>query len=289
MKKIALLLFSLALSGTVIAQTKIMNDVNSSCGYDVFTDCTGCHYDPEPTYEKTTYLTEGACGLCTEVTSCTSAPPTEAELYTAAQDTTKDYFETLFRSFIGAMKGTGMMDDSGKITNPNIFAEVLPRCPEMGPVIASEFSRQTGYLVRRVTMRTRNSRNIPDDWELEQLKKFEDMAADGDTRTLLEVTKPDGVILPTREFEAFDVVTEGKGKDTELYFRYMRSITVPPLSSGLPCLKCHGSLNVEGELGLGVVGAIAAEYPHDMALGYKAGDIRGAWTIKIPLAEMPGR
>jgi hypothetical protein len=34
----------------VMAQTKIMNDVNTSCGYDVFTDCTGCHYDPEPTY-----------------------------------------------------------------------------------------------------------------------------------------------------------------------------------------------------------------------------------------------
>lgn len=282
MKIKVLLLFSLALPGVVMAQNVAMTDVNQSCGYEVFTECSGCHYDPEPTYEQTTYLNEGACGLCTEVTSCSSTP-TDAALLADAQNVTNEYFQTLFKEFMMAMKGTGMMNPDGSINNPNIFAEVFPKCPEIAPVLASQFSRDTGYLVRRVTTRTRNSRNMPDDWELEKLKKFEDMAADGDQRTQFNIIKPDGSILPTKEFEAFEVVTEGKGKASETYFRYMRSITMPGMPNeppNLPCLKCHGTID---QLGPGVTDAVNEFYPHDMSMGYKKGDIRGAWTIKIPL------
>ncbi len=57
----------------VMAQNKALADVNESCGYDIFTDCEGCHYGTEaPTYEQSTYLTYGACGLCTEVASCST-------------------------------------------------------------------------------------------------------------------------------------------------------------------------------------------------------------------------
>jgi hypothetical protein len=287
MKKIAILLFSLAISValpmSVLAQNKALSDVNASCGYEVFTDCAGCHYsDTSPTPEQTTYLTEGACGFCSGVETC-SAEPTQDDLLADARSTTNDYFETLFKNFMMAMKGTGMMNPDGSINNPNIFAEVFPRCPELGPTIASDFSRQTGYLVRRVTERTRNARNTPDDWELEQLKKFEDMAADGDTRSQFNITKPDGNILPTKEFESYAMVTEGKGKDSQNYFRYMRSITMPGMPNeppNLPCLKCHGTLE---QLGPGVTEAVQAAYPHDLSMGYKKGDIRGAWSIKMPL------
>ncbi|MDH5711511.1 MAG: DUF3365 domain-containing protein [Gammaproteobacteria bacterium] len=287
-RKLVLLFFSLvtavALPTGVMAQSKALADVNESCGYDVITDCTGCHYgDISPTWEQTTYLTDGACAFCSEVTSCSSAPPTEADLLADARSTTNAYFETLFRNFMKSMKETGMMNPDGSINNPNIFAEVFPRCPELGPIIASDFSRSTGYLVRRVTERTRNSRNTPDDWELEQLNKFEEMAANGDARTQFNITKPDGSILPTKEFESFAMVTEGKGKDTQNYFRYMRSITMPGMPNEppfLPCLKCHGTLD---QLGPGVADAVQAAYPHDLSMGYKKGDIRGAWTIKIPI------
>jgi hypothetical protein len=134
---------------------------------------------------------------------------------------------------------------------------------------------------------------MPDDWELEHLKKFEKMAADGDPRTLLQITKPGpgGEKLNTMEFEAFEVVKEGVGNDSKFYYRYMRSITMPPMpgadvpnNPNLPCLKCHGTIT---DLGEGVLEAVQAYYPHDMAMGYEAGDIRGAWTIKIPLASRP--
>ena len=74
----------------------------------------------------------------------------------------------------------------------------------------------------------------------------------------------------------------------------MRSITMPPMpgdpdvpadkNPNLPCLKCHGTID---QLGDGVAEAVAAEYPHDLSMGYKKGDIRGAWTIKIPLESRP--
>lgn len=269
----------------VMAHSNLIDNVNDSCGYVVFedTECIGCHLPDDlkyPTPEKDQYLTDGACSFCTEVATCDSAPPTEVELYGIARSTTKDYFERLFSDFSTALQGVGGP------SNPAAFADVFPKCPEIAPLIGSEFSRDTGYLVRRVTTRTRNSRNMPDDWELEQLKKFEKMAADGDPRTLLEITKPGplGEKLNTMEFEAFDVVKEGVGNDSKFYYRYMRSITVPPLASGLPCLKCHGTTT---DLGEGVLEAVHAYYPHDMAMGYVAGDIRGAWTIKIPLASRP--
>ncbi len=290
MKKIALLLFGFAFPGIALATNSIMDDVNTSCGYDVFasTSCSGCHVSDFKldTPEKIQYLVEGACSFCPEVPSCTAtppAPPTEADLLLAAQSTTRAYNEDLFTLFIQHLN-----DVDGD------FAAVFPACPEIAPLSASKFSRSTGYLVRRVTTRTRNSRNIPDAWELEQLLKFEKNAANGDPRTTFEITKPDGSLMYPQEFETFDVVTEGKGQDRKYFFRYMRSLTMPPLTKidpitgetvpNLPCLKCHGTQDV---LAPGVIAATQFEYPFDLAMGYVAGDIRGAWTIKIPLAAKP--
>lgn len=308
MKKV-LLLLSLVLPGSAMAYTNFLTDVANSCGYDVFSgaECLGCHVSDDasaPTTEKDLYLAEGACAFCSEVASCSSAPPTEAELLADAQAVTKAYFEDLFGSFIGAMMETAA-ELPGGMNDPDIFAAVFPKCPDMAPILASKYSRENGYLVRRVTTLTRNSRNMPDDWELKQLNRFEKMAASGQPRTQFDITKPDGSILPTKEFEAYEVVTEGGGKGkrhgkgkgkgkgkhmddgTRTYFRYMRSITMPGMPNEppyLPCLKCHGT---DSQLGAGVQEAVKAIYPYDMASGYSKGDIRGAWTIKIPLLEMP--
>ena len=47
-----------------------------------------------------------------------------------------------------------------------------------------------------------------------------------------------------------------------------------------PCLTCHGS-NIKPEL----AAKINSLYPEDKATGYKAGELRGAFTIMQPLAN----
>jgi hypothetical protein len=300
--------FMLVSSGSAFAYSSYQTNVNNSCGYEVITECSGCHDTDKkvPTYEKDLYLSEGACVFCTENLACESGPPTVEELLAEARLVTQEYFETLFSDFMSHLQGA--MNDGD---NDNPFAEVFPACPQIAPVIASDKSRKYGYLVRRVTERTRNSRNIPDDWELQQLRNFATMAANSDPRTdVMNINKPDGGILASKEYAAYEVVLEAdvkaKGKkrnagEPEAYFRYIRSITMPPLpvSAGgpqyiggdpskpnpnLPCLLCHGT---DTQVADAVKAAIQAEYPYDKAMDYVPGEIRGAWTIKIPLNAVP--
>ena len=299
MKKSVLLLLSLVLTMVLPTSTLAFNDimqaVNNSCGYTVATDCAYCHTSnyADPTDLKDLYLAEGACGFCPGSTSCTSVPPTVDQLLVDAQGTTKAYFERLFREFMSYL--TAVQDPNHPSNTGKPFADVFEFCPKIAPEIASDFSRDTGYLVRRVTELTRNSRNTPDDWELLQLRKFAQMAANGEPRTQFDITKPDGSILPTKEYEIYEVVEEPdvKGKDKKLagepraYFRYMRSITMPGMPNeppNLPCLLCHGA---QDQIAPGVEARVAEFYPHDQAMGYAKGDMRGAWSIKIPLRALP--
>ncbi len=45
-----------------------------------------------------------------------------------------------------------------------------------------------------------------------------------------------------------------------------------------PCLACHG-----GKIQIKVTETLDKLYPQDQARGYKAGDIRGAFTITQPM------
>ncbi len=301
MNKKALLLFILmitvALPGTsVMAEILFMRDVNSACntglGLDpdkpldpyeptvITVECSSCHnlYDfDEGSVGQDQYEHYGACSFCPTNNSCEVIRPTTEELLAEARDTTNDYFASLFKLFIKHLN-----DEGGD------FAAVFPACSEIAPAIASDFSRDTGSLIRRVTKRTRNHRNTPDTWEAKQLERFESMAEGGKPRTQFDITKPDGIsILPTREFESYAIV--------DGYFRYMRSITMPGPANEppfLPCLKCHGTFDEDEdgyEVAPSVREAIGAEYAYDVALGYKKGDIRGAWTIKIPMIERGGK
>ena len=278
MKKIALLLFTMALPGSVMAEILFMRDVNSACniGMDptvITVECSSCHdiYDfDEGTDEQEQYEHDGACSFCPTNNSCEVIRPTTEELLADARDTTNDYFEELFKRFMKHLSDAG-----------GDFAAVFPDCPDIAPAIASDFSRDTGSLIRRVSKRTRNHRNTPDTWEAKQLERFESMAEGGKPRTEFIITKPNGEPLPTREFESYAIV--------DGYFRYMRSITMPgPVEDPphLPCLKCHGTFD---DLAPGVREAIGDEYAYDVALGYKKGDIRAAWTIKIPMIERGGK
>jgi hypothetical protein len=138
-------------------------------------------------------------------------------------------------------------------------AQAISVCRNLAPEIAGKLSRQMGARVARVSLKTRNPLlGTPDAWEQQALADFDRRAAAGDKPETLEVS---------------EVVAEPAGR----YFRYMKAIPVQPL-----CLTCHGAADA---IAAEVRDRIAQEYPHDRAVGYSPGQIRGAVTVKQRLAE----
>jgi hypothetical protein len=133
----------------------------------------------------------------------------------------------------------------------------VPVCKNIAPELAGKLSRETGWRVARVSLRTRNPLlGTPDAWEQRVLEEFDRRAANGD--------KPESI-------EFGEVVNEPAGR----YFRYLKAIPVSPL-----CVTCHGPRD---QLSPFIQAQLHAEYPHDKAVGYSPGQLRGAVTIKRPL------
>ena len=120
--------------------------------------------------------------------------------------------------------------------------------------IANTYSIRKGWDVGRTSLKVRNPENAPDDWERDVLEKFEARKVAGEDPAKLEY---------------HEVVRQ----DGERKLRYMKAIPTKEL-----CLVCHGEY-----LDLTVKTRIEKLYPQDQATGFKAGDIRGAFTITQPL------
>ena len=129
-------------------------------------------------------------------------------------------------------------------------------CRDKAPQLAKAASDETGWSVRRVSLRNRNPRAVPDAWERAALEDFDRRAASGESATTLEKA---------------EIVAEG-GKQS---YRYMRALPTQPL-----CLNCHGTPE---QLTPAVIEKLKALYPDDKAVGYRPGDIRGAMTIRKPV------
>ncbi|MCB1954287.1 MAG: DUF3365 domain-containing protein [Rhodocyclaceae bacterium] len=128
-------------------------------------------------------------------------------------------------------------------------------CKYSAPEVSSTVSKRYGAQVRRVSLRVRNpALGTPDPWEQRQLLDFDRRAASGEG---------------AGGIEASELVHEPAG----WYYRYMKAIPVADI-----CLNCHGSAD---SLTAATSAQLAAEYPHDRAVGYQVGDIRGAVSYKI--------
>lgn len=128
-------------------------------------------------------------------------------------------------------------------------------CQVEAPALARAASQQTGWEVRRVSLRNRNPRAVPDAWERSALEDFDRRAAAHE---------------PAATLERYEAVQEN-GKTV---WRYMRA-----LPTGELCLACHGPAQ---QLSPAVNSKLATLYPDDRATGYRVGDIRGAMTLKKP-------
>lgn len=127
-------------------------------------------------------------------------------------------------------------------------------CHTQAPKIAAEISQDRGLRVGRTSHRVRNPDNRPDAWEAAVLDDFIDRAADG---------------APVSELERSHI----DATDGARVFRYMKAIPTKPL-----CLTCHGT-----DVAPAVRAAIDKRYPQDRATGFQVGDLRGAFTVSIPL------
>ncbi len=120
--------------------------------------------------------------------------------------------------------------------------------------ITADISDKNNLVVGRTSLKIRNPANKPDAWETKQLEWFESQLASGvDVKTL----------------EKNEIVKE-KGKKI---FRYMKAI---PMQE--PCMLCHGEV-----ISTAIKEKINDLYPQDQATGYKVGELRGAFTIKIEM------
>jgi len=129
----------------------------------------------------------------------------------------------------------------------------IPVCKDMAPKMAGKISQETGWKIKRVSLKTRNeTRATPDEWEKAALEDFDKRAAAGEPPIQLE-----------------------KGEKVGSEYRYVKALPVQPL-----CLGCHGSGD---QINPTVKSVLREHYPNDRATGYSVGQIRGAISVRKPL------
>jgi hypothetical protein len=119
-----------------------------------------------------------------------------------------------------------------------------------------ESSAKSHLDIRRVGLRVRNPANAADDWEAEQLEKFDFLVNAGYDINVLEASA---------------VVTENKQK----WFRWIK-----PVGVAEACMVCHGD-GVPAE----ILAQLRQDYPQDNATGYLPSEMLGAYSVRRRLDE----
>jgi len=114
-------------------------------------------------------------------------------------------------------------------------------------------SEKYGVDIHRTSLKPRATPPVA--WEMAVLEGFAQQKADG---------KPVGELV-------WKEVVEVDGKPT---LRMMKAIGTEEV-----CLTCHGAA-----INPAVLEKIQALYPDDKATGFMLGDIRGAFSVNVPLA-----
>lgn len=177
--------------------------------------------------------------LAVVLAGCSPEPaPDQQALENEAREIAQRFVGTLLPTLQEAMQSGGP-------------AGAIEVCAVRAPAIAATLSQESGWQVRRVSLKTRNSElATPDAWEASNLQDF-------DRRQLA------GEPAPT--------LTAASIVDRE--FRFLQAQPVMPL-----CLNCHGT-----ELAPEVVSALQQHYPDDLARGYSLGQVRGAISLRRAL------
>ncbi len=153
---------------------------------------------------------------------------------------------------LGASLKTALMD-AMQADGPVAAISV---CHDQAPEIAANLETVPGMHVGRTAMKTRNPDNAPDSWERDQLRAFARRLANGEAAADMSVSAM---------FQ----------QDGQHRMRWMS-----PIMTADVCTVCHGE-----DIAPEISAAIAARYPEDAATGFAAGDLRGAFTVTVPVVD----
>ncbi len=124
-------------------------------------------------------------------------------------------------------------------------------CSKTAPEIAQKLSSETGWTVKRVSLKPRNSKTAgPDAWERKVLRQFDERQTKGELAKKM----------------AYAEIVDGR-------FRFMKAQGVEQV-----CMNCHA-----GKVAPATEKALKHHYPDDKARGYSLGQIRGAFSLSKDL------
>ena len=197
------------------------------------------------TSRVTVLIVQGVC-VATLALAAGSASADVTEREKAASEVAASFVKELGAAMIREMTKGGPI-------------EAIKVCAELAPEIAGRLSLEHGWRVTRVGTRVRNPLlGMPDAWEQKALAEFAVRAKKGEAFPSM-----------TRS----EVVMEPDGQ----YYRFMKPIALQP-----QCVLCHGpSEQIPEE----IRNVLTQQYPFDTATGYKAGELRGAVSIKQPISN----
>jgi hypothetical protein len=133
-------------------------------------------------------------------------------------------------------------------------------CNENASELTDVLDPSEGVIIKRVSTKNRNPLNVPDEDEAQILDAYAYNSEQG-----LE-SEPN-----IQKIENGEVLL------------YTKAIIFP---GGL-CQNCHG--NPDSDLTPEVLKEIKNRYPQDQAFGFKTGDLRGMWSVKMPKKSIVNR
>lgn len=123
----------------------------------------------------------------------------------------------------------------------------IEACARVSPEMEARLAAERGVLFRRISDRPRNPAHAADEWERAQLERWRAELAAGTEPASVHERRPEGL-----------------------------RVMAPIVLRNATCLKCHGAAE---SIAAATRAAIASRYPADQAVGYKLGDLRGAFSL----------
>ena len=174
---------------------------------------------------------------------CTNSQPKDTALSAEEQKVFIEKGQAIAAATFAELSGklTAAIEEKG-------IAGAMEYCNLVALPLVDSLSQVHNATIRRTSLKVRNLKDEPQNWEQEILTDFEKKAQQG------EALKP--------------VIRQPDDRTVA----FAAPIKVLPL-----CLKCHGTVGTD--ISDGDYQTIQALYPQDQAINYKEGDLRGMWSI----------